>query len=50
MKFLFTTTIATLASLVAATPTPTVNIDGQVYKRASASDKCDIGYASTNGG
>ena len=44
MKFLFAATIATLASLVAATPTPTID------KRASANDKCDIGYASTNVG
>lgn len=43
MKFLFTATIATLASFVAATPT-------QVVKRASPEDKCDIGYASINGG
>ncbi|KAK4245808.1 polysaccharide lyase [Corynascus novoguineensis] len=50
MKFLFTATIATLASFVAASPTPTVNIGGQVYKRASPQDACDIGYASTNGG
>jgi len=50
MKFLFTATIATLASFVAASPTPTVNIGGQVYKRASPEDACDIGYASTNGG
>ncbi|KAK4151632.1 polysaccharide lyase [Chaetomidium leptoderma] len=50
MKFLFTASIAALVGLVAATPTPTVNLDGQVYKRASAGDKCDIGYASTNGG
>ncbi|KAK4121989.1 polysaccharide lyase family 1 protein [Parathielavia appendiculata] len=44
MKFLFAATIATLASLVTATPTPTVE------KRASPSDACTIGYASTNGG
>jgi pectate lyase len=44
MKFLFTATLATLASLVTATPTPTIE------KRASANDACDIGYASTNGG
>ncbi len=44
MKFLFATTIATLASLVAATPTPTVE------KRAITDEKCNIGYASTNGG
>ncbi|KAH6628190.1 pectin lyase fold/virulence factor [Chaetomium tenue] len=43
MKFLFTATIATLASFVAATPT-------QIVKRASPEDKCDIGYASINGG
>ena len=43
MKFLFTATIATLAGFVAATPTHLVT-------RASAEDKCDIGYASTNGG
>lgn len=50
MKFLWTATIAALAGLVAASPTPTVNIDGQIYKRASPDDVCDIGYASTNGG
>lgn len=50
MKFLFTATIATLVGLVAATPTPSVNMDGQVLKRASPDDKCNIGYASTNGG
>jgi hypothetical protein len=45
MKFLLRATIAAaLATLVAATPTPTIN------KRARPDDKCDIGYASTNGG
>jgi hypothetical protein len=44
MKFLFTATIATLVSLVAASPTHPVN------KRASPDDACDIGYAATNGG
>ena len=44
MKFLFTATIATLVSLVAASPTHHVN------KRASPDDTCDIGYAATNGG
>ncbi|KAL2187618.1 polysaccharide lyase family 1 protein [Thermothelomyces heterothallicus CBS 203.75] len=50
MKFLLTTTIAALAGLVAASPTPTINIGGQLNKRASPNDVCNIGYASTNGG
>ncbi|KAI9150032.1 pectate lyase B [Paramyrothecium foliicola] len=41
-----------LASFVAAAPTPTVNEDANavVAKRASVTDTCNIGYASTNGG
>ncbi|TQN66864.1 Pectate lyase B [Colletotrichum shisoi] len=56
MKFSITSTIAVLAALANATPTPTVvggsAVDPRaVQKRATVNDACDIGYgAGTTGG
>ncbi|OLN87009.1 Pectate lyase B [Colletotrichum chlorophyti] len=56
MKFSIASSIAVLAALASATPTPTV-VDGSavdpraVEKRATITDACDIGYGSgTTGG
>ncbi len=55
MKFYILFTGALLASLNAAAPTPTrndVEVVGraEIAKRATITDSCDIGYASTNNG
>lgn len=44
--------LSTLMSLVAASPTPTLNEveSAHLVKRASVSEKATLGYASTNGG
>ncbi|GKT52323.1 pectate lyase B [Colletotrichum spaethianum] len=56
MKFSITSSIAVLAALANATPTPTI-VDGSavdpraVEKRATITDACDLGYgAGTTGG
>ncbi|GJC79903.1 pectate lyase B [Colletotrichum liriopes] len=56
MKFSITSSLAVLAALANATPTPTV-VDGSavdpraVEKRATITDACDVGYgAGTTGG
>jgi pectate lyase len=56
MKFTgVASSIAVLASVVAGSPTPTIDeraaLDARtIAKRATISDACDIGYASQNGG
>lgn len=50
----FTTVLAGLVGLAAAAPTPTENLaqldSRTIQKRATISDKADIGYATQNGG
>ncbi|KPM46458.1 Pectate lyase B [Neonectria ditissima] len=51
MKFSQIAPLAAVVGVAIASPTPTIQkVDRSIVKRATITDACDIGYASTNGG
>lgn len=51
MKFSILSTVAMLSTLAPAVPTPNLNefvARAQIAKRATITNACDLGYASTN--
>lgn len=51
MKFSQISPLAALIGMAVASPTPTFQkVDRSIAKRATITDACNIGYASTNGG
>ena len=55
MKFSAASSLAMLASLVAAVPTPTLQDRSAPHrrtmqKRATVTDACDVGFGTQNGG